>query len=163
VNECLDSANTEAPPLLTKGEPGGNTPRNHSKAKQEQSGHLTLATSSGSRRNENVFSHLLSSRDEEAAWKEASGTENPDVRYYGSARRKAPFYKVMPGFPIAVDAFKYGKIPGVTAYFLTYVSLHVEILPVCGCLTDETTVMHTQIIIQIYHHLGSMALSIVPM
>jgi hypothetical protein len=37
----------------------------------------------------------------------------------GSARRAAPFYKVMQGMPIAVDAFRYGKIPGVTAYLLT--------------------------------------------
>jgi hypothetical protein len=109
VNECLDSVNTEAPPLLREGEPGGDTSRKRSKAKQNQSGHLILATSSRSRRNENAFSHLLSSRDEEAAWKEASGAKGPDVRFsnnYGSARRKAPFYKVMPGFPIAVDAFK---------------------------------------------------------
>jgi hypothetical protein len=35
------------------------------------------------------------------------------------ARRPAPFYKVMQGMPIAVDAFRYGKIPGVTAYLLT--------------------------------------------
>ncbi|KAH9172975.1 DNA repair metallo-beta-lactamase-domain-containing protein [Lactarius sanguifluus] len=34
-------------------------------------------------------------------------------------RRKAPFYKVMQGMPIAVDAFCYGAIPGVTSYFLT--------------------------------------------
>lgn len=38
------------------------------------------------------------------------------------ARRPAPFYKVMQGMPIAVDAFRYGKIPGVTAYLLTWVS-----------------------------------------
>ncbi|CAG8688508.1 7185_t:CDS:2, partial [Acaulospora colombiana] len=38
----------------------------------------------------------------------------------GGARRPAPFYKVMQGMPIAVDAFRYGKIPGVTAYLLTW-------------------------------------------
>lgn len=30
-------------------------------------------------------------------------------------RRKAPFFKVMTGMPVAVDAFRYGKVPGVTA------------------------------------------------
>lgn len=36
----------------------------------------------------------------------------------GAGRRLAPFYKVMQGMPITVDAFRYGKIPGVEAYLL---------------------------------------------
>ncbi len=44
------------------------------------------------------------------------------------SRRNAPFYKVLQGMPIAVDAFKYGAIPGVTAYFLTFVQLHVAFI-----------------------------------
>lgn len=49
--------------------------------------------------------------------KSTKGTEGGDT-----ARRAAPFYKVMQGMPIAVDAFRYGRIPGVTAYLLTYAS-----------------------------------------
>lgn len=71
----------------------------------------------------NAFSFLMSSLKENEIWKEATIAKD---RYYRTqtskgGRQKAPFYKVLQGMPIAVDAFKYGAIPGVTAYFLTFV------------------------------------------
>ena len=68
----------------------------------------------------NAFSILMSSGKETEAWKEVSIDKTPGPKK-GSGRRKAPFYKVLQGMPIAVDAFNFGEIPGVTAYFLTSV------------------------------------------
>ena len=68
-----------------------------------------------------AFSVLMTSHKENEAWKEASAAEDRNFRPTkgNGGRRKAPFYKVLQGMPIAVDAFRYGTIPGVTAYFLT--------------------------------------------
>ncbi|KIJ55732.1 hypothetical protein M422DRAFT_57998 [Sphaerobolus stellatus SS14] len=60
----------------------------------------------------------MSSHKENDAWNEATAAESMKGKIKG--RRPAPFYKVMQGMPIAVDAFRYGKIPSVTAYFLTH-------------------------------------------
>ncbi|CAK9784535.1 unnamed protein product [Cutaneotrichosporon oleaginosum] len=63
----------------------------------------------------NAFSVLMSGNKDKETWGEVDQPKSVPGR-----RRPAPFYKVLTGMPIAVDAFCYGAIPGVTAYFLTH-------------------------------------------
>lgn len=66
-----------------------------------------------------AFSQLMSNNAEDSAWSIAAAAENAS-RGRPAYMRTCPFYKIMPGFSICVDAFRYGAVQDCKAYFLSH-------------------------------------------
>lgn len=56
---------------------------------------------------------------EDTAWATAASNE-VSSRGKQAYQRTCPFYKIMPGFSICVDAFRFGAVEGCKAYFLSH-------------------------------------------
>ncbi|SLM37695.1 metallo-hydrolase oxidoreductase [Lasallia pustulata] len=128
VNGCLDGKPVPLPNRnsaikfdpAVKQENGGVSAKRFQRsaiARPGQDNPFSLGASNPS--SSSAFSKLMSSHAEDEAWATAAASETA-ARGKPAYQRTCPFYKILPGFFICVDAFRYGAVEGCKAYFLSH-------------------------------------------
>jgi len=125
VNACLDGSPLSPPepaqPSMVDAVDAPEMSKRFAKTAVPRPGQANPISLGGSTNSTSTsaFSKLMSSHAEDSAWASAAASEHAS-RGKPAYQRTCPFYKIMPGFYICVDAFRYGAVKDCNAYFLSH-------------------------------------------